>query len=337
MVARTRTPLLARAAWLALALAAATLGDARRAIAFPHIVKPGETLAQIAERTYGRVEMEQLLVAANGLDVGAGIAIVPGMRLEVPALGYRRVSAGETWAGLASELLGEARRGDYLAIANGGMPWLQPTDGQEIIVPYNLRIVASASDSLLTLAYRFMGKRDAAWALDQYNRLKGDVVRRGDVILVPLSELPLTAAAKAEAASANALVRTEGFGKDREAQRRADAELPTLTADVQRGRFVDAVARGNRMLGYGDLARAQVAAIQRLLTEAYVALDATGLAETACGAFREADPIADLDPIELSPKILRACAAAPAPRRSAPEPVAAPPTGTARPAKDGGG
>jgi hypothetical protein len=41
-------------------------------------------LAQIAERSYGRVEMEQLLVAANGLDAGGGIPIVPGMRLEVP-------------------------------------------------------------------------------------------------------------------------------------------------------------------------------------------------------------------------------------------------------------
>jgi hypothetical protein len=74
------------------------------------------------------------------------------------------------------------------------------------------------------------------------------------------------------------------------------------------------------MLGYGELEKPQIAAIQRHLTEAYVALDATGLAETACGAWREADPGAPLDPIEISPKILRACAAAPAPRR--PEPAA---------------
>jgi hypothetical protein len=58
--------------------------------------------------------------------------------------------------------------------------------------------------------------------------------------------------------------------------------------------------------------------VHRHLTEAYVALDATGLAETSCGAWREADPATELDPIELSPKILRACAGAPAPR---PEPT----------------
>ena len=60
---------------------------------------------EIAETTYGRVEMERVLVAANGLDAGGGIPIVPGMRIEIPALGHRRVGAGETWSGLALELL----------------------------------------------------------------------------------------------------------------------------------------------------------------------------------------------------------------------------------------
>ena len=304
-------------------LAAALLaGNAHRALAFPHIVRPGETLAQIAERTYGRVEMEQLLVAANGLDAGGGIPIVPGLRLEVPSVGHRRVSVGETWAGLAEELLGDPSRGDYLAMANNAMPWLPPADGQEIVVPYNLRYVAGQNDSLLTIAYRFMGERDKAWMLDRYNHKKGDPIHRGDVVLVPLTDLPLTPSAKVEAGAAGALVRTEGGGQAREAQRRAEVELPALAADLRGGRYVDAIARGNRLLGLGELTKSQIAAIQRHLTEAYVALDATGLAETACGAWREADPLAALDPIELSPKILRACAAAPAPRK--PEPTAAP-------------
>jgi hypothetical protein len=150
VVPRRRRPL------LVLATAGALLG-AGDAGAFPHVVKKGETLAQIAERTYGRVEMEQLLVAANGLDAGGGIPIVAGMRLEVPALGHRRVSAGETWAALALELLGDDKRSDVLALANGSMPWLTPADGQEIVVPYNLRVVAGGSDSLLTIAYRYLG------------------------------------------------------------------------------------------------------------------------------------------------------------------------------------
>jgi nucleoid-associated protein YgaU len=297
-------------------------------------VKPGETLAQIAERMYGRVEMEQLLVAANGLSAGAGISIVPGMRLEVPAVSHYRVSAGETWPILAERLLGDPERSDVLALANDSMPWIAPADGMEIVVPYNLRYVAEQNDSTLTIAYRFLGERDKAWMLDRYNHLKGDAVRRGDVLLVPLTSLALTPEAKAEAANAGALVRAEGLGRAREAQRKADSELPQLAGDVRGGRYVDAIARGNKLLGYGDLARPQLAAIHRQLTEAYVALDASGLAETACAAWREADPAAKIDPIDLSPKIVRVCTAAAvspsAPPRSTPasssSPFAAPPT-----------
>ncbi len=318
-------------------LGAAILGHPDAAHAFPHVVKAGETLAQIAERTYGRVEMEQILVAANGLDAGGGIPIVPGMRLEVPALGYRRAVAGDTWVALATALLGDERRSDALALANASMPWLAPSDGQELIIPYNLRVVASANDSLLTIAYRYLGERDKAWMLDRYNHKKEEPIRRGEVVLVPLVDLPLTAAGKEEAAAAFAMVRAEGTGQTREAQRKVDAELPTLAADARAGRYVEAIARGNRMLGYGELSRPQIAAVNRVLTEAYAAMDAVGLAETACGAWRTADPATRLDPIELSPKILRACtAAAASPAQAAkpatPEPPASAPSLLTRPA-----
>ncbi len=325
------TRLLTRRALAFVGLATAILGPARGAHAFPHVVKPGETLAQIAERTYGRVELEQILVAANGLDAGGGIPIVPGMRLEVPALGYRRALAGDTWAGLASALLGDANRSDALALANASMPWLAPADGQELIVPYNLRVVAGASDSLLTIAYRYMGERDKAWMLDRYNHKKEEPIRRGEVVLVPLVDLPLTAEGKEEAANAGANVRAEGTGQTREAQRKASAELPALSADVRAGRYVESIARGNRVLGYGELSRPQIAAVNRLLTEAYAAMDAFGLAETACGAWRTADPAMTLDPIELSPKILRVCATAaaspiPTAKASTAEPILPPPS-----------
>lgn len=275
--------------------------------AFPHIVRSGETLARIAERVYGRVEAEQILVAANGLDNGRGIAIAPGMRLEVPALGHHRVSGGETWPSLAASLLGSSDRSDVLAFTNKAKSWIAPTEGQEIIVPYNLRYVAAAGDSVLTVAYRFLGDRDKAWMLDRYNHLGTHPLRRGELVLVPLVDLELTAEGKQEASASAALVRSEGAGYARDAQRRTDVELPLLATDVHNGRYVDAVARANRLLGSGALSRPQLALIHQKLVEAYVALDAQGLAETSCLLWREADPAAVLDPVELSPKIVRAC------------------------------
>lgn len=322
-------------AFLLLLSIAAPLGEAR---AFPHVVQPGETLAQIAERSYGKVEMERLLVAANALDAGGGISIVPGMRLEVPAVSYHRVASGETWASLATEHLGDPDRADVLALANEAMPWIAPALGQEIKVPFNLRHIAGSNDSTLAIAYRYTGDRDQAWMLDKYNHLKGRAIRRNDVILVPLWDLPLTDAGKSEAAQAGAVTRAEGGGRSREAQKKAESELPLLLADVRQGRYTDAVARGNKVLGYGDLTRAQLAQVNRHLVEAYVALDATGLAEGACAAWREADPSADLDPIELSPKILNACTAsrAPAPARVEPPDAGAGDAGDAGSSKDGG-
>lgn len=293
-------------AYLSALVASVTLLP-RGADAFPHIVRSGETLARIAERVYGRVEAEQILVAANGLDNGRGIAIAPGMRLEIPAVGHHRVSSGETWASLADQLLGSPDRGDVLAFANKGKSWIPPTEGQEIIVPYNLRYVAATGDSVLTVAYRFLGDRDKAWMLDRYNHLGNHPLRRGELVLVPLVDLELTAEGKQEASAAGALVRSEGAGYARDAQRRTDVELPLLAADVHNGRYVDAVARANRLLGSGALSRPQLALIHQKLVEAYVALDAQGLAETSCLQWREADPAAVLDPVELSPKIVRAC------------------------------
>jgi hypothetical protein len=296
----------------------------RGADAFPHIVRSGETLARIAERVYGRVEAEQILVAANGLDNGRGIAITPGMRLEIPAVGHHRVMAGETWPVLAAMLLGSSERGDVLAFANKAKPWISPTEGQEILVPYNLRYVAASGDSVLTVAYRFLGDRDKAWMLDRYNRLGNHPLRRGELVLVPLVELELTAEGKQEASDAGALVRSEGAGYARDAQRRADVELPLLAADVRNGRYVDAVARGNRLLGSGVLSRPQLAVIHQKLVESYVALDVQGSAETSCLLWREADPAAVIDPVELSPKIVRACINATTLGVSADKPTRAP-------------
>jgi len=256
---------------------------------------------------YGRVEAEQILVAANDLDSGRGFAIAPGMRLEIPAVGHHRVNAGETWPSLADLLLGSPDRSDVLAFANKAKSWIAPTEGQEIIVPYNLRYVSASGDSILTIAYRFMGDRDKAWMLHRYNHLGNQSLRRGELVLVPLVDLDLTAEGKEEASGAGALVRSEGAGFARDAQRRTDAELPLLAADVHNGRYVDAVARGNRLLGSRVLSKPQLALIHQKLVEAYVALDAQGLAETSCQLWHEADPAAVLDPVELSPKIVRAC------------------------------
>jgi hypothetical protein len=292
------------------ALVAAVLLAATHANGFTHTVQKNETLAQIAERTYGRIQYEKILVAANALDAQGGSPIVPGQRLEIPALDHYRINAGDTWQGLAKQLLGDPERNVVLAQANDTMPWIPPAEGAEIIVPYNLRYIATQADTIVTITQKFTGEKEKAWIYDQYNHLKGQPIRRGDVVLIPLTNLPLTEAGKAEAAASDATARSQAAGLAREAQRKVEAEMPVLLGDIRGGRYVDAVTRGGKLLALGELTKPQLALIQRQLTEAYAALEAPGLAAAACAAWRENDPRAKLDPVMMSPKIITACSRA---------------------------
>jgi LysM repeat protein len=277
------------------------------AVAFTHVVQPRETLASIAERIYGRIQHERILVAANELDVQGGLSIVPGMRLEVPALSYVRIKKGDTWATVAAEQLGSPKRDVALSIANGSNPWLPVEDGAEVAIPYNLRLIITSPDTLPQIAYKYMGDAKKAWALQQYNEWKGIELKRGDVLLVPLTDLPLTESGKQEAAGARGLESTEAHGETRARQLKVQSEIPALIADVRGARYADAVRRGTTFLAMADLTSPELATIHRQLLEAYAALGATGLASASCDAWRKADPSAPLDPDWLSPKLIRAC------------------------------
>jgi phage tail protein X len=290
-----------------LAVLAISAGFTAQASAFTHVVGEKDTLASIAERYYGRIQFEKLLVAANDLDARGGSPIVRGMRLEVPALDHRIVRSGETWESLASELIGSPERADVLSIANDSSPWLTPEEGSEIVVPFNLRVLPAAGDTLVTIAYRFYGDMNRAWVLDRYNFLKGRKLEPGDVVLVPLTELPLTETGKRAAERAAGATCSQALGETRGAQKKVAQELPALLADIRSGRYVDAVARGNRFLSSGALSEPQIGTVHRQLLEAYVALDAPGLARASCAEWLKRDPGARLSPVTLSPKILSAC------------------------------
>jgi hypothetical protein len=288
---------------LALALCAANAG------AFTHIVRPGETLAQIADRVYGDAKLERVLVGANALDTQGGTVIAPGMRLEIPAPGHHTVMQGETWADLSLAWLGtnDTARTELLARANKRVSWVAPVEGQEIEVPAVLTYIAGDNETILAVAQRFWGDANRGWELNVYNHREGVPVRRGEAVLVPMLNLRLTEAGRAEARAAAERDGASG-GMALEQQRKADAELPALLSDIRYGRYAEAVARGNRLLGGAALTHPQLAIVHRALLEAYVALDARPAAAAACAAWRSNEPNPALNPVRVSPKILAACA-----------------------------
>jgi LysM repeat protein len=279
------------------------------ASAFGHVVSHGETLAQIAIRFYGTPRFEAAIAGANALDAHGGSAIVAGQPLEIPAPAHYRVKEGETWFSLARAFLGDPKRAETLARANRAQSWVPPVATQEIEIPAVVAHIAAEGETMMDLAQRYLGDVNRAWELDIYNdRESKQRVMRGDIILVALIDLSLTEEGKRAAREAAERTRTEGGGQAYEAQRHADADIPPLLADVRAGRYVDAVAKGNRLLGSGELTKPQLASIHRALLEAYVALDASGLAAGSCAAWKtHTGGDVRLDPRWVSPKIRAAC------------------------------
>ncbi len=298
-----------------LALGASVLTCTSDAHAFPYTARQGDTLASLAERFYGRVELEQVIVAANGFE--NQVPLLSGMRIEIPAVSYVRAEKGDSWTGLAEKLLGTRERSEALALSNDTMPWIPPKAGQEIVVPYPLRYVASRGDSTPSIAYRFLGRRDDAFIIDRFNGLKGDALEPGDVVLVPVTDLALTDDGKEEAlaAASRVLGETRGDGQEREA--RAIRELPLLLGDLRAGNYIETIVRGTELAAGDDMSAETTGNVLFALLTAYVALGETRLSEDTCIEWRRYDPDRVLDPVLVSPKILAACGRAPGPPREA--------------------
>jgi LysM repeat protein len=288
--------------------AAVVLTWAAPGAAFTHIVKPGETLSQIAARVYGDARKETILAGANALDVQGGSAIVPGMRLEIPAPAHHTAISGDTWAGMALAWLGDQRRADVLARLNHAVAWVAPADGLEVEVPAVIAHIAADGDTSGRIAARYWGDSNRGWELNAFNGRREAPLQRGEIVLVWFEDLTLSETGKAEALLATGRAQTESDTARLDVQRRADAELPLLADDVRAGRYVDAVARGNKILASGQLTRPELAILYRALLEAYVALGADAQATSACTSFRANDPNPRLDPALTSPKVRAACA-----------------------------
>jgi hypothetical protein len=288
-------------------LAAALLSWSGRGAAFTHIVKPGETLSQIAARMYGDSRKETVLAGANALDVQGGSAIVPGMRIEIPAPAHHTIIAGDRWNNLALVWLGDSRRADVLARLNHAVAWVDPPVGQAVEIPAVIAHIAADGDTSATIAARYWGDSNRGWELNAFNGRHEVPLQRGEIVLVWLPELELSDAGKGEAQLATERASTETDTGRIDIQRRADAEIPEVVRDVREGRYVEAVARGNRVVASGPLTRPELAIVYRALLDAYVALSADPEATAACASWRANEPSPHLDALQTSPKVRAAC------------------------------
>jgi LysM domain len=284
---------------LLLSLAAPAHAEA----ALVHIVRPGETLASIAEIYYDDPRRESVLVAENGLTNEGGSAIEVGLRLVIPTVSYHKVEEGETWAVLATRFYGDPARAFVLIDANGGKAGGHPDIGAELLIPYPLRHVSGQNESLRRLAKTYYDSYAEMNTIRRFNESSGARVVRGQILLVPLTNLVLSAAGKKLAEEQFGKPMTDG--EVRKKQEAIDERLPVLREHVRLGRYADAVALASRLVGGGDLSGNQAVTINRELGTALVALGSDDLALSAFSALLEQQPDAEFDSVRTSPKVLR--------------------------------
>lgn len=133
-------------------------------------------------------------------------------------------------------------------------------------------------------------------------------------MLVPLSDLRLSDEGRRLVEEETGLA--PPAGATRALQQRIDARLPHLAEHVRHGRYAEAVALANRLLGTGALTGNQIVTIQRVLGTAFVALGRADLAENAFRAALERQPDLVLDTLRTSPTVMAAFESAKAARES---------------------
>jgi len=284
------------------AVMATILLFAGAATAWTHVARAGETLDVLATLYYGSARFSMIIRAANGFMHPDDGRLLQGERVEIPEVIYHEASDGETWDDLAQRHLGAPERGRYLAEMNGAEAGEALVTGRIVKIPYQLLYVLAPDESIRTVAKTYLDERFSVQWLQAYNFRKKKKWKRGDALLVPLTNVEFTAEQKRLVDEA----RKEGqpTGEDRQAQVDAVERIAAMRDAFVTGRYVEVVAVGQHLLGAAVLTSPQKIGVYQYLAFAHVAFGQREEALEAFGLALEIQPEMELSPITTSPKIL---------------------------------
>jgi LysM repeat protein len=146
-------------------------------------VKQNDTAGLIASEYYGDRNKIAFILAENKITHPRPLR--QGERLRVPITREVTTQPGDTFQTLAGALLGDPRRGGFLAEANSMAPDASLPAGTVIVVPFTITHKAEATEALTTIAANYYGEAKYADVLKRYNDLDRPAIDKGESLLVP--------------------------------------------------------------------------------------------------------------------------------------------------------
>ena len=150
-----------------------------------HKVKQNDSLALIASEFYGDRGKSAFIMAENKMLHPRPLR--PGERLRIPVPREIATSPGDSFQSLGESLLGDPRRGAFLADANNMTADSNLAAGVTLVVPFTVTHVADGHEPIKEIATTYYGDPKFADVLRKYNSLdpKAVALEKGETIVVP--------------------------------------------------------------------------------------------------------------------------------------------------------
>jgi LysM repeat protein len=182
--------------------------------------KQGDSLALLAAEFYGDRNKAIFIMVANKMDHSRPLKA--GERLRIPVSRPYTTAPGDTFETIASNFLGDAKRGTFLAEFNGLAPDDRIPSGTELVIPFTITHTAKNNVTIGQIASAYFGNEKNAQMIRQYNFLEKDTLEKGEKLTVPIFNVRLQAS-KLPPIDADSNKRRE---KQRKSQAQAAQALP---------------------------------------------------------------------------------------------------------------
>jgi LysM repeat protein len=152
----------------------------------PLRVKPKDSLDLIAAEYYGDRQFGILIIAENKLK---NAKLPPFARLRIPVTRDIVTQEGDTFETLSEQYMGDKKRAPMLADFNGLDVVETPAIGTPLTIPIQVTHVAEGTESLASIAQRFLDDSKLGDLIRRYNFLDKMTIEKGESVVIPVLTL----------------------------------------------------------------------------------------------------------------------------------------------------